>query len=309
MPGESSTTRSAGDDVLAGAADRLRDAAKWMVVSFGAAAAVVFAGLTVADLGDLDFSTPNYRFTIALIGGAVAIVGVVAAMATAMRLAGASTTSLHDLARAPRRWELALKRTRQEIADDPALQAWDTDGSSDLTARMKAFLSDYADAYGEFYAEVEKYAGDTNPAPDTRSLKKAARRLDYLSATSNRLLRTVGFLRLQASFTYARFVIAGWLLFATAGAIGFGWAVSDPADDGPTLATRPVLGQLAPSVATVADINRQLPAECEVDGDDEVAVIAVAEADDDMVDAVTVPADEDCPPTAITVPSAHITAP
>lgn len=80
---------------------RLRNSARWLLASFGAVAVVIFAGLTVADFGELNGDTPGFRLTIAIAGAAAAIGGIVAALERAMRLAGASMTSLEDLTRTP----------------------------------------------------------------------------------------------------------------------------------------------------------------------------------------------------------------
>src|SRR5262245_48577029 len=98
------------DNPLDKAADRLRDSAKWLLAAFGAVAVVIFAGLTVADLGELDGDTPGYRLAIAIAGSTAAIVGIVAALSRAMQLAGASTTSLEDLTRAQAEPELVEAR-------------------------------------------------------------------------------------------------------------------------------------------------------------------------------------------------------
>lgn len=298
-------------DALVKGAERMRDAAKWMVASFGGVAAVVFAGLTVADIGDLDFATPNFRFTIALAGAGAAILGIVAALAKAMRLAGASTTSLDDLTRTVKWWEWALKETKKEVVKDPALEAWAPEEGGD-ERRIETFLADYKAAYAEYLGWVEAYADDPHPRPDTAMLRKATHRLKVLQGVAGRLLQTVGFLRLQASFLYARFVIVGWLLLAAVGAVAFGWAASGPADDDALeLAERPVAGVLAPDDDTTADLDRQLSDECVTALDNPIPIVVLAhddEDDEETLDVVTVP-EGDCPPARLTVPAAQVTEP
>src|SRR4051812_46896367 len=86
-----------GDPHLAGAATRLRDAAKWLVVSAGAVAAVIFAGISLTGLGNLSSDSPNHRLVLAILGAAAAVAGSLTALVTSMSLAAASTVTAHDL--------------------------------------------------------------------------------------------------------------------------------------------------------------------------------------------------------------------
>jgi hypothetical protein len=297
-------------DALAKGADRMRDAAKWMVASFGAVATVVFAGLTVADIGDLEPDTPHFRLWIALAGGLAAVIGVVAALSRAMYLAGASTTSLEDLTREPKWREPALRKTKQEIVKDPALEPW-APAPGDEDKRIEDFLAAYKKAYSEYLQWSKAYADDPSPRPDAAMLGKAAHHLKVMQGVAGRLLQTVGHLRLKASFMRSRFVIAGWLLLAAIGAMAFGWAANRPADDELNLAERPVTGAMAPDEHTTADLERQLSDQCVAALADPIPVVVLAhddEGDEETLDVVTVPGD-DCPPARLTVPAADVTQP
>jgi hypothetical protein len=280
------------------AADRLRDSAKWLLASFGAVAVVIFAGLTVADLGELSGDTPGYRLTIAIAGAAAAIVGIVAALAQAMRLAGASTTSLEDLTRTDGEPELVA--AREEAASDPALMTWEGDYAD--------FLDDYKTAYDEYVLRAEAYASAAAKRPDTSSLHKARVHLQLMATITTRILRTVSFLRLQRAFANARRAIAGWIVLTAAGAVAFGWATSGLSDKPPDLEDRPLAGTLQPGEATVKELNRQLPDVCHVEVGDELPVIVLAAADDeaDELEVVSVP-DDDCALARATVPASEVT--
>ena len=92
MPAPTPRAPSADAD-LAAAADRLRTSARWLLGSFGAIAAVAFAGIGLSSLGSLTFASPDYRLTIALAGVAVGVAGIAVALGATIRLAVASTTT------------------------------------------------------------------------------------------------------------------------------------------------------------------------------------------------------------------------
>lgn len=279
------------------AADRLRDSAKWLLASFGAVAVVIFAGLSVADLGELNGDTPGYRLTIAIAGAAGAIVGIVAALERAMRLAGASTTSLEDLTR--KRGDPELVAARSEAASDPALKTWNGD--------FEAFLQDYETAYDEYVLRTEAYATAASKRPDTSSLNKARVHLQLMSTITTRILRTVSFLRLQRAFANARKAIAAWIVVTAAGAVAFGWATSGVPDEPPELEDRPLAGTLQPREDTVKELNRQLPDDCHVDVGDELHVVVLS-ADDasNELDVVSVPGNR-CAPARARVSAVEVT--
>jgi hypothetical protein len=95
--GTESSQSPATRSPLGAAAARLRDSARWLVVTFGAVVAVVFAGVTVSRFGDVDPDTARVQFWVAVAGALVALFGALAALLTSMSLAAASTVSLTDL--------------------------------------------------------------------------------------------------------------------------------------------------------------------------------------------------------------------
>jgi hypothetical protein len=203
---------------LSDAADRLRASARWLVASFGAIAAVAFAGVSFSSLGSLTFSTPNYRLTIALAGVAVAITGIAFALAKAMRLSSASTTTITDLQHRPDGADAALERALGEAKDDPAVSLWDGD--------LQRFLRDYDDAYRRFLDEAVAFADDPHPEPDRSDLDKADFRLRVLTNVLSRTLETVSFLRLQYAFERSARPIVLALVAASGGAAAFAWATT-----------------------------------------------------------------------------------
>lgn len=77
------------------AAERLRSTARLFVVSLGAVAVTVVAGLSLTGLSTLDPGSAN--FTFAVIGAMLATLGVVVMLALAMRLSSASAVSMAEL--------------------------------------------------------------------------------------------------------------------------------------------------------------------------------------------------------------------
>lgn len=77
------------------AAERLRGTARVFVVSLGAVAATVVAGLSLTGLGTLDPDSAS--FAAAVIGALLATLGVVAMLALAMRLASASAVTMAEM--------------------------------------------------------------------------------------------------------------------------------------------------------------------------------------------------------------------
>jgi hypothetical protein len=203
---------------LAEAAERLRASARWLVASFGAIAAVAFAGVSFSNVGSLTFSTANYRLTIALAGVTVGIAGIVFALAKAMRLSGVSTTTIADLIHRPEVVDAALGRALRVTRDDPALSLWEGD--------LQRFLDDYRGAYRRFLDEAMAFAEDPHPQPDRGDLDKADFQLRVLTNVLARTLESVSFLRLQYSFERSVRPIVLALVAASAGAAAFAWATT-----------------------------------------------------------------------------------
>jgi hypothetical protein len=62
----SSSTSTPQPSSLAQAAERIRDAAKWLIASFAAVGAILVAGLQLTGIGKLSNDPPEYRLTWAL---------------------------------------------------------------------------------------------------------------------------------------------------------------------------------------------------------------------------------------------------
>ena len=294
-------TESNASDPLAGPADRLREAAKWLVIAFGAVATAAFAGLSLSNIGSLTFDTPDYRLAIAIVGVVLAFLGIAGALAKAIQLAGASTTSLEDLTR-PATWrERSLTFTRREVVKDPLLSYWDGD--------IEQFVIDYRDAAEDYVDSANAYATDPGPIPDPRDVKKADYRLKVHQSIARRLLLTTGFLRLQRSFEVSRFIIGAWIFVAAIGLTAFAWAATTP-DEPETVDViqQPVAATVIVDEDIAASIEAVGPAGCAVpiDSSQDVTVLAVA---DNGQTAQAVAVIETCGAVRFDIPTSAIRVP
>jgi hypothetical protein len=285
-------------DDLSRAADRLRDSAKWLIASFGAAAAVVVAGISLADLGRLSGETPGYRLAIAIAGAAAGVVGVLGALATAMSLAAASIVTLDDLRTEPRGWKRSFRRVRDEVLADPALRPW-KGGIGD-------FVGDLERARANHREQLRLYVGDKKTTANPAFFQRAVLQVEELQTILARLLDTASFLRLQRSFRRARYVIAGWLLLAAIGVLAFVYAVriDQPSLDVPAA---PVAASLTVASSQRDDVAKRLGAACKYDlGAVPVVVLAVDEKTS-KAQVVTVPS-QDCTPVRLEADKSSVAA-
>lgn len=207
---------SASTAPLSLAADRLRESARWLVVAFGAVAAVVFAGIGVSRFGDLDPRTAPGLFAIAAIAALLAIVGALGAMVVAMALAAASTVSVADLLDTDP--DKSVTSAKNTIAKAPLLAPWGGD--------FKDFFDEVNDANLQHQIQLKSWAenDDLDPTPDF--VNRAAQRVEALDARQSAVLEAASYLRLRKRFEVARWWLLGWLLLATVSSVAFVVATS-----------------------------------------------------------------------------------
>jgi hypothetical protein len=289
-------------------ADRLRGAAKALLATAGAVAAVVFAGLTVADVGQLD-PGEGARFWIGISGAVVAVASVVIALVTTMHLAGASTTTLAELLHEPDDRDLPsgpdqdLAVARNRIAASPLLASWPVDGGGpDAPTGLDAFAEELATASQAYVAERRRVKDD--PRRDRAQLRARAAWYQQLVRFSNAILKEASFLRLQAAFGRAGPTLGAALFFTAVGAAAFAWA-STAEPDG--VETEAVTALLSPDEEVSADIVRQVGDDDACAPKPEMAVLVVSEGDDES-DVVTVPPGS-CAAARVTAPNDQLELP
>lgn len=201
-------------------ADRLRESAKWLVASFGAAAAVVLAGINFSSIGSLSPDAPNFRFPVAVGGSVLALTGVLVALLSAMSLASASTVSLDDLDRKPARWDGASRAARAAVEEEPVLAPW---GNNVTKVRQK-----YEFAHQHWENELRLWLQNRDVHASPAMMNRSTHRLNEFQAVIGQMLETASFVRLQHRFRTFRYIIGASLLVAGLGAVLVVWAANPP---------------------------------------------------------------------------------
>ena len=218
---------STAGTIFGAAADRLREAARWLVITFGAVAAVVFVGISVSRFGDLELEANRAEFWYAIGGALLAIGGTLAALLTAMSLAAASTITVNDLLGVRRSWQLGLNAAKDAVARDPALAPWDQDIRK-LVAGLEGVSCD-------FHGQLDSWRKDTSTDANPELVNRASTVQNAHQQVLTALVDTASYMRLQKRFRIACWILGVALLLAAAGAVLFVWATgSEATEDIPT---------------------------------------------------------------------------
>lgn len=202
---------SASTAPLSQAADRLRDSARWLVVAFGAVAAVVFTGIGVSRFGDLDPRLAPGLFAIAALSALLAVVGALGAMVVAMSLAAASTLSVADLL--DNDPDTSVTSAKNTLAKAPLLAPWGGD--------FKDFFDEVNDANRQHQIQLKSWAENDDLDPTPNLVNRAAQRVEALDGLQSAVLEAASYLRLRKRFEVARWWLSGWLLLAAVCSVAF----------------------------------------------------------------------------------------
>jgi hypothetical protein len=254
MPVGSVSPAPAPQQPLSKAADRLRDSARWLVVTFGAIAVVVFAGISFSRFGELGPGTEPGLFVLAIGGAVAALVGALGALFVSMSLAAASNVSTKDLA--SNKPDKAISSALKTLKEDPALAPWG--------GKFKDFVKDLEAAHAAYQVRLKDWAESVDPQQSGMLVTRASRRLTSLDKTQGVLLATASYLRLADRFAAARWWFVGWLTLAALGAGAFVWATGTSASESIPRATTPATW--AVPVSEREDISARLGGSaCSVD--------------------------------------------
>lgn len=275
---------------LAGAAERLRQAARWLVVTFGAVAGVVFAGIGISSFGSLDADTEHTQFVAALVGAGAAMVGTLVALLTATALAAASAVGLEDLVMSVP-GSSSLGRAQAAVKASPLLAPWNGK-PADFVESVRQAASGYRD-------KLQEWRDD--PAQDAKSVNRAAKYHDYLSGTERAVLQTASYVRLHTRFRRAGWILAPALLVATAGGVLFVWATGAPATE--HVPTKATIAEWRVPVDQRAEVAARLGATCAYEPTAVPVVIIGSQGTE--YEVVTDPA-EGCAPLRLTVAGADV---
>lgn len=193
------------------ASDRIRESAKWLIVSFAAVGAVLAAGLQIAGIGELE----GGRLAVALVGLAAAIVGI----AFAIRAAGGVVTESF----------VSMKWLADQDKSHVAMRGVEGDtallGGFDTVKALK-------DAYDAAVVERREALRSSYDEPGDQARKTRAdvaqKWVRALDQSQVQVLERASFNKLSAAYQRAgRAIIAG-AVFAAFGIAAFAWAANPP---------------------------------------------------------------------------------
>ncbi len=291
---------------LATAADRLRDAARWLVISFGALVAVAFAGIGISNLGKLDPTIAPNQFWLAIAGAGFAVIGAVTALGIAVSLAAAGTVSIYDLDPLPAHisyshsGEQEMARLREELTSDPQLSPWDGD--------VTKFFDAARSAQRTYDQLLQQWATAANPDDYHNAHEQALTRLRYLLQLQTHVITNASYMKLRNRFGRATWKTALALLLATAGATVFVWATGSAATE--MVPTGARVGLWAVPNDSRALISKQLGGSACAADLSQLSVIVLGEqgegAQYDVVAPVSAPG---CKPIRLVVASTQVSWP
>jgi hypothetical protein len=263
---ETKDAGTAASGSLTQAADRIRESAKWLLVSFAAVGATLVAGLQLADIGDLTNAGAENRLTWAIVGLALGLGGVVLAIAAASSVVTKSFVTLKWLAS-----ETADSVAKQGIDDDKALLGGYTT-VAELNDAYAAAMEERRDALKETYAD-----------PSNRAKLERADAADKwaiaLGKIQEPVLEQASFNRVRGAYGAARWGILVGAALTAAGIAAFAWAANPPSTQ-----TVPVVSQMPTDVVVAIDADvrgifeQQLGAKCDLSHVRAVALAATGTA-------------------------------
>lgn len=214
-------------DALAGihgAADRIRETAKWLTVSLATVGGVLIAGSQLSNIGKLQPS--GSRFMVAVIGGSLAAAATVTILWFAIWVATTPAVSLTMLVAKP------PPRGLGGTLGDPRF----LDGKDSVAELDDAFQ---AALNARKVAEAE-YAEEPDVIHEAAA-RAANAKLVSLSDTVQSLLAAVTYMRLAYRWRRAGAALLACGVLATAGIGAFAWAANPPDDVKASMATPSIL--------------------------------------------------------------------
>jgi hypothetical protein len=199
---------------LAQAADRIRESAKWLLVSFAAVGATLIAGLQIADIGSLTNDVDD-RLTWAIVGIVLGVAGVVVAIGSASTVVMKSFVTLKSLADgdAPDAATKSVKGDRAVLAGYATVEDLYDAYAAAAEARIETLKAYYDDPGGAGKGEKAKAAEDWGT---------------ILDRVQSHVLERASFVSVQSAYSHARWGILLGAAISAAGIGTFAWAANPP---------------------------------------------------------------------------------
>lgn len=275
--------------------DRIRESAKWLLATFGAVAGVLFAGLSLSDLG----SVQDDELGLALAGALAAVVGVTVAIAAAGAVLVGGRVNLDSL-RMPAKKGLRehLPTHRKRLCEEMATykQLYGQYGTlDDLLNQSDEYWNAQIQALRDWHATKI-------PTKREAAMKRhedAASGTDGLNPLLRRIRALANYQDMRLRFQVnSRWIILAALLTAT-GAAFFAVTVGQKADPKAQAAVpdMPVRAELRPLAAGEERLKSVFGDSCALEG---LKLIALASSDTDW-EVVTDPAAAGCDVARTTV--------
>jgi hypothetical protein len=260
---EASTEKPGGD--LDARADRIRETAKWLILSFAGVGSVLVAGSQLSSLGSLELWSE--RFLIALGGVAVGLVAVIVAINLVSNVLVQDPLSLRSLADSN---DGTVREIRNELESDDSLLP----GGS-----LKTLYTDYREAVRAQASTYKAYrdALDQKEPEPTRvanalaSAKAADAYAQTQSAIAQNVVAVARLLNASKAFKKQKVWLVGMTIIGAAGIVTFAAAANPPEDPPPEPAAAPALvrpGNLVRvrlSETGKAVLQERLGADCSTD--------------------------------------------
>jgi hypothetical protein len=246
---------------LSKAGERIRESAKWLIVSFAAVGAILAAGLQIANIGELR----GLRLTWAIGGLAAVILGVV----IAIRAAGGVVTQSF----------VSLGWLSQQASDHPAMDGVEGDrGLLGGFESVDALKTAYDDAVAERKAALTNYYKD--PTNEEKRLKADAAQkwVRALDQSQIHVIERASFSKLSDAYKKAGIAIAFGAVLVAVGITAFGWGANPPEEE-----MAPIVIPAATEVVVNVDeedraeLQEILGANCDLSAVQGVAVEAIGE--------------------------------
>lgn len=209
-------------DSLQQQADRVRDAAKWLLATLGAVAAILVAGLQFPAIGAVP---AGWRAVAAIGGAAVAIVGVVVLIGLVLKVLLPSETTIDELAttNAPKGLSTYMNRNKSLLQGYDSIQA--------LAKDHQEALNETKDAMDIYHARLKETGTEDDPAVKRAEAdaQYAYSRQSYLDKRVSFVTKSLAVQQLQGSLGPGRRIVALLAAVAIGAGIGFyAWGTNAP---------------------------------------------------------------------------------